>query len=437
VIGWAINVAYLLALLLFSPLLIYRRLRQGKYRAGWNEKLWGRLPRTEGNESLIWVHAVSVGEVLLIEPLVHALRAASPETRILITTTTSTGWDVACRRYPQCQVCYFPWDFTWSVRNALRRVQPHLIVLVELELWPNLLRLAQRKQIPVVLVNGRLSERSYRGYRWLKPLLAPALRSLRMVCVQNDEYRDRFVALGADVSKVVVTGSLKFDGVRCDREASAMKDMASQMPMETGELLWLAGSTHAPEEEIVLGIYSRLVPKHPTWRLMLVPRHAERFDEVSRLVRERGFAVWERATGNELPGASTSPIAKQRPVLLLNTLGELSTAWSLADLAFVGGSLTSRGGQNMIEPAAYGVPTIVGPHTANFRQIVEALVKAESLQVATDASQLESFVDALMADAEQRRRLGARSREFVRTQQGTTQRTLESIRPWLPVASKE
>ncbi len=434
VIGLAINLAYLLALLVFSPLLIYRRLKHGKYRAGWSEKLWGRLPRRDAKEPLIWIHAVSVGEVLLIEPLVQALEAASPGTRILITTTTSTGWDVATKRYPQCQVSYCPWDFTWSMRTALQRVRPDLIVLVELELWPNLLRLANRMSVPVVLVNGRLSERSYLGYRWLKPVLTPALRSLRMLCVQNDEYRDRFTALGADGNNIVVTGSLKFDGVRCDRESPPVKAMSSQMPMQSGELLWLAGSTHAPEEDIILGIYRRLARKHPNWRLMLVPRHAERFEEVSRLIRERGFAVWERATGNVLPASSSSSETDPRPVLLLNTLGELSTAWGLADLAFVGGSLTSRGGQNMIEPAAYGVSTIVGPNTANFRQIVEALVRADALQIAGDEQQLEALADALMADTDLRRRRGERGREFVLSQQGATERTLDCIRPWLPIS---
>jgi 3-deoxy-D-manno-octulosonic-acid transferase len=353
---------------------------------------------------------------------------------ILITTTTATGWDVARKKYPNCQISYFPWDFTWSVRNALRRVRPHLIVLVELELWPNLLRLAGKMQVPVVLVNGRLSERSFRGYLRLKPLLKSALSSLRVICAQNDEYRDRFVALGAGADKVVVTGSLKFDGVRCDRDASAVRDLSALTPLQGGELLWIVGSTHPPEEDIALGIYTRLMQRHPQWRLMLVPRHAERFEEVSRLIRSRGFAVWERASGETLApsSAAASAAGEAKPVLLLNTLGELSTAWGLADLAFVGGSLTRRGGQNMIEPAAYGVATIVGPNTANFRQIVDALIEADALRVAEDERELESIADTLMASDDLRRRQGERGRDFVLTQQGATERTLEAIRPWLP-----
>ncbi len=428
--GWAINLAYLLTLIVCSPLLLYRRFSHGKYRAGWSEKLWGQLPRNESDEPLIWIHAVSVGEVLLIAPLVQAIQASSPGAKILITTTTSTGWDVARSRYPQCQVCYCPWDFTWSMRTALGRVRPHLIILVELELWPNLLRLASRQNIPVVLVNGRLSERSFRGYRWLKPIVSGCLNRLRVLCVQSEEYGQRFIALGADARRVCVTGSMKFDGVRCDRDAAAVSALRDQVPLERNGFLWLAGSTHAPEEEIVLEIYQRLAERHPDWRLMLVPRHAERFDEVSQLVRQRGFDVWERASSRVLPATASG---QQRPaVLLLNTLGELSTAWGLADLAFVGGSLTQRGGQNMIEPAAYGVPVIVGPNTSNFRQIVESLLQAEGLQVAKDAEELESIVERLMSNEAESQQLGTRAREFVSTQQGATQRTLDEIRPWLP-----
>jgi 3-deoxy-D-manno-octulosonic-acid transferase len=319
------------------------------------------------------------------------------------------------------------------MRSALRRVRPALIMLVELELWPNLLRLAHGRGIPVVLVNGRLSERSYRGYRWLKPLLSHCLKTLEVVCAQNDEYRERFVALGADPLRTVTTGSIKFDGVRCDRNDPAVVTLLRQLPLSGGGSLWIAGSTHAPEEEIVLGIYERLLRKHSGLRLMLVPRHAERFDEVSRLVRQRGFFVWERASGKTLePESAAGATSAQPVVLLLNTLGELSAAWGCADVAFVGGSLTPRGGQNMIEPAAYGVPTIVGPNTANFRQIVEALIAAEALTVVKDEAELESLLDAFLSSPESAQEQGARGRSFVLTQQGATERTLSHIEPWLP-----
>ncbi|MBX3437584.1 MAG: 3-deoxy-D-manno-octulosonic acid transferase, partial [Planctomycetaceae bacterium] len=321
-IGWLLNAVYVCLIVAVSPLLAWRAMRHRKYRRGWRAKLWGRLPRSQPGERVIWLHAVSVGEVLQLKTIIPRLLLLRPECVIQITTTTSTGYDVARRTFPECRVSYFPLDFTWAVRRAMFRVRPALIVLVELELWPNFVREAHAHGVPLALINGRISQRSYRGYRRIRWLIRPMLLCFARIAVQTEEYAARLLDLGAPPAKLIVTGSVKFDGVKTDRENTHTAELRKAFGISIAQRVFIAGSTHAPEERIALAAYRTLSEEFDDLRLVLVPRHAERFEEVAALAAAEGFGIVRRS---EVQAASRQWITPgDRPVCLLDTLGELS-----------------------------------------------------------------------------------------------------------------
>lgn len=421
-IGWLLNLVYAALLVALSPVLAWRMIGQGKYRDGWSEKFTGRLPRTADDEQVVWLHAVSVGEVLQLRTLVPRLRRESPEVTILITTTTVTGRAVACETFPDCRIAYCPLDFTWAVRSALWRVRPAMIGLVELELWPNLVRQASAAGVPLMLINGRMSERSFRGYCRVRPLMRSLLRRLDVVAVQTQEYANRLMALGAPPNRVQVTGSIKFDGVSIDGVSGQTQVLRDAFGIAPDQRVFVAGSTHDPEEQIALDTWLQLRTEFPDLRLVLVPRHRERFDEVATRLASHGLDVRRRSATSS---AGESDDSTASTVCLLDTLGELSACWGLADVAFVGGSLTRRGGQNMIEPAALGVPVIVGPNTSNFRDVVEGLRSVQGIEVVPAAELLPAAVRSLLSDDLRARRQSASARRFVLAQQGAADRTLQ------------
>ncbi len=420
---WLLNLAYFALLAAVSPILCWRMLVRGKYRAGWREKLLGQVPRRTGDRPCVWFHAVSVGEVLQLEPVLKELRSRLPAVEIVITTTTPTGRSVAESKFPNDRICYFPLDFSWAVSETLRRIRPTVIVLVELELWPNLILHARRSRIPIALINGRLSEKSLRGYRRLRPLVARLLDSLRAIAVQNATYAERFVELGAPKSRLSITGSIKFDRVTSDRSNPKTAELRAKFGIAATNRVFVAGSTQETEEAAAIDAYLALCDRCPDLRLILVPRHKERFDDVARLVESRGLPLCRRT---ETLSAGFKP-QPERPVLLLDTLGELAACWGLADVAFVGGSLTNRGGQNMIEPAGYGAAVLFGPNTQNFRDVVEMLLSADAALVVHDAAELTAVVANCLANPERAREQGARAQKLVMAQQGATARTVEIL----------
>jgi 3-deoxy-D-manno-octulosonic-acid transferase len=432
VVGWMINLAYLMLLAMASPLLIYRALRHGKYRTGWRQKLWGRLPVRSSDQTCVWLHAVSVGEVLLLRTIIDGLRQQFSDVEIWLSTTTHTGHAVAREKYADCHVVYFPLDFTWAVRHALARVRPDLIALAELELWPNFVRQAHATGVPLVLINGRVSERSFRGYRWIRPVMRSTLRRFARLGVQTEEYRQRLMQLGACGQRTVVIGSVKFDGVEGDRDNPRTRGLRAALGIAPGDRVLVAGSTHSPEEQLVLQSYRQLRSEFPDLRLVLVPRHQERFDEVDALVRAAGLPLARRSKHRHAHAAS---VADERPVLLLDTLGELAACWGLADVAFVGGSLSRRGGQNMLEPCAYGAAVILGPNTWNFRHAVELLRSRSAVSIVHDGTGMTREVRRLLHDDLDARRMGQAARELVQSQQGATERTLDLLREALGHAS--
>ena len=443
--SWLLNALYLCLLVLASPVLLYRVVVRKKYRTGFREKWLGDVPRRESTVPAVWFHAVSVGEVLQLEPVIEQLLRARPDVEIVISTTTITGMEVARKKYPQHRLIYFPLDFSWAVHRAMDRIRPSAIVLVELELWPNFLRAAFAKEIPVALINGRMSARSYRGYRWLKPLLQPLLRQLAVIAVQDGTYAARLNDLaGKTGGHLAITGSIKFDRVQVDRNNSKTAELRRVFGLQPGERVFIAGSTQDPEERYAVQTWLALREKHPTLRLMLVPRHKERFEDVARMIEQEFRLPLLRRTvtsvslalpvHSERTPALAEPVA-HNPVLLLDTLGELSAAWGLADIAFVGGSLTRRGGQNMLEPAGYGTAVLFGPNTQNFRDIVTLLLDADAARVVRSKEELTTAVDQLLADPALADELGRRAQALVHSHRGATQRTVELLHPLLPEPS--
>ncbi len=450
--AWFLNLAYLALLAVVSPILLFRMTVRGKYRTGWGQKLLGRVPRRNQNRRCLWFHAVSVGEVLQLQPLLENISRSQPDLEVVISTTTPTGFDVAKKRYPTTPIFYFPLDFSWAVNSALARIKPSAIVLVELELWPNFIFAAAKHGIPVALVNGRISERSFRGYLRIRPLIRAMLRKIDVLAVQTEVYAQRLVALGADQASTIVTGSIKFDRIETDRDNPRTVELRRAFGLRETETVFIAGSTQDPEERFAIKSYRQLLSRFPDLRLILVPRHKERFDDVARLVeKEFGLPLLRRSrlladlstASHSLPSAicrgsqesvvdepdddCTSP-----PILLLDTIGELSACWGLATIAFVGGSLTGRGGQNMIEPAGYGAAVLFGPNTWNFKDVVELLLSQHAAQVVRTPEELTARLDELLADREAVAKIGSRAREIVTAQRGATQHTADLLARLLP-----
>jgi len=442
VLAWFLNLVYVAILCAASPLIVFRMLARGKYRAGWGQKLLGRVPRRMGKARCIWFHAVSVGEVLQLEPLSELLALHDPAVEIVISTTTTTGFDVAMKRYPGRQVFYFPLDFSWAVTAALERVRPTAIGLVELELWPNFILAAARRGIPLVLINGRMGEKSFRGYCQIRPLIRRIVEKFDGLAVQSDDYARRLIMLGAEPSRVEVTGSIKFDRVQTDRANSRTDELRRAFGIEPAETVFIAGSTQEPEERYALESYLQLRPRFPGLRLILVPRHKERFDAVARLVEmEFELPLLRRSKsrqgreGSAFLNRACEP-ERSALVILLDTLGELSACWGLAQIAFVGGSLTSRGGQNMIEPAGYGAAVLFGPNTWNFKDVVEMLLARDAALVVRTPLELTARLEELLADPTRGAELGERAQRLIDAQRGAAARTVELIIRHLPPAAE-
>ena len=457
-----LNAAYLAVLLAASPWILWSAFRHGKYREGFAEKLLGRVPRRLGNETCVWLHAVSVGEVNLLATTLAELSRQRPDIKIVISTTTKTGYELAKKKYAVHTVFYCPLDFSWATRAAMRRVRPDLLVLAELELWPNLINAAKEQGTRVAIINGRLSDKSFRGYGRILPVVARLLRMVDVIAAQNLETAQRFRRLGARAEHVCATGSLKFDGAQTDRENTRSRELRALAGFEPDDIVLLAGSTQAPEEEMAVRIYQSLVGEFPRLKLVLVPRHPQRFEEVAGLLEKAGISWTRRSVLEEmaipwreraLPRSEEKVSASNRDsrnaaegvpysctqysVLLVDTVGELGALWGTARVGFVGGSFGSRGGQNMLEPAAYGVATCFGPNTWNFRDIVAQLLAVDGAVMVSNEAELAAFVRRVITEPVWAAALGKRARELVLNQQGATARTVEMLLPLIDEAPRK
>ena len=413
---------YSLALYALVPVtayhLVWRGFRQPEYFLRWNER-YARY-RGQAQAGRAWVHAVSVGEVNAAKPLVDALLAQSRP--VLVTTITPTGSArVASLWGERVAHVYLPYDLPGMVRRFLEHHRPHVALIMETELWPNLLFGLRDHGVPGYIVNGRLSERSLRGYRFLRPFLARALRTLRALLVQSGADAARFVRLGALPGQVQVAGNLKYDIAR-DADAA---QLARSMRLATGTRpVWIAASTHPDEEAPVLAMHARLRARWPDLLLWWAPRHPERFKPV---VQQAIAAGWQVATRR-----LTHTPGRDDAVFVIDTLGELGGFYGAADVAFVGGSLQDIGGHNLLEPAAAGCPVVTGPHLHNFSEIAARMRQAGALRVGADAESVGDAVEALLADADARAAMAAAGRTLVEEGRGALQRTLAAIEPDLP-----
>lgn len=415
-LDWLWNVVWCVALVLATPWLAYRRWVKNKRFGSWGQKLLGQVPSRVGEGRCLWFHAVSVGEVIQLSCLLEEVRRQEPDLEIAISTTTTTGYEVARQRFPGALIFFWPLDFSWSVSRALDRIRPDLVVLVELELWPNFLRIAERRGVPVALINGRITERSFRGYQRLGAVATGMLGRVTWFAVQNQLYADRFRQLGAPEDRLQITGSIKFDGVKTDRRSEAVDSFRQLLGLSHGAQVFLAGSTHPTEERAALDAWLAVRGEFPGLRLILAPRHAERFEEVACLVEtEYRLPLLRRSA---LPDAGIRN--PEESVVLWDTLGELSTVWGLATVAFVGGSLVPRGGQSMIEPAGFGVPVMTGPQTWNFADVVAQLQLVQGIQTVQGGSELAEVLRDLLRNPDEARAQGERAQALIVSSQGAT-----------------
>ncbi|MCS6851084.1 MAG: 3-deoxy-D-manno-octulosonic acid transferase [Gemmataceae bacterium] len=419
---YVLNLAYALALVVLSPWLLYRILTTSKYRRGLLTKLTGAVCRRAGTARCVWFHGVSLGEIHLLRPLVAGFRLRHPDWQCVVSTTTETGYTEARKLFSDLPVFWWPLDFSWAVRRALRRVRPDLVVLAESELWPNFLWAAHAAGVAVAVVNGRLSPRSWHRYQRFQPLVRWLFSRVGLWAVQTTDYAAALQSLGVPGHRIAVTGSVKYDGATFDRYNPRTLALGRLFGISPDDLVWIAGSTQAPEEEMIVHIYRSLKPAFPRLRLFLVPRQKERFDEVAALLERLGQRFCRRS---QLLGPTDAPVAD---LVLVDSIGELGALWGLADVAFVGGSLDGqRGGQNMIEPAAYGAAVVFGPHVWNFRETAARLLNAEAAIQVADADELARVVRELLADPLRRGRLGHAARSLVQRHQGATARTLDLL----------
>jgi 3-deoxy-D-manno-octulosonic-acid transferase len=419
-----LDLAYVLGIVAASPWLLYRSLTTGRYRRHPVARLFGRVGLRESKKPRAWFHGVSVGEVQLLRQVVAEFRKRRPDWECVISSSTDTGLDLAREVFADLPVIVWPLDFSWAVNRALDTVKPKLLVLAEGELWPNMLRAAKARRIRVAVINGRLSPKSARRYKRLGAFARPMFQNVDLFAVQTDHYAESLKSLGVLATKVAVTGSVKYDGLTCDRDNPTTEKLRRLFAIESSDFVWVAGSTQAPEEKIVLDIWRAARRRYPKLRLILVPRQKDRFDEVAALL-ERSKTPYMRRSK-----LTTSPphLLTNTPVILVDTIGELSAVWGLADVAFVGGSLDGkRGGQNMLEPAAYGAAVVFGPHVWNFRDAAGRLVREGGAVQVADEAALEGAVLTLLGDARRRKHLGETARRLVLAQQGATQRTLEAL----------
>jgi len=437
---WLADFVYVLAGLAYLPVAIYNALVLGKNRHGWSQR-FGRVPRYDPTRRRIWIHAVSLGEVNCTPRLVEALRERLPDVHVVFSSTTDTGYARAVQLYGRENVFRFPLDFSLVVSRVLRRVHPTVVLLVELEVWYNLIRIATARGVPVAVVNGRLSGNSARRFRRLGIVADSMFRRLAWVGAQDQEIAARFEALGVPKSRIQVTSSLKWDTAEVTDHVDGSGCLARAMCLHHGRPIWVCGSTGPGEEAMLLNAYRQLCAGWPDLAqsvqgdkrkstaaeppiLVLVPRKPERFDEVARTIADAGFTCVRRSEhldGTQLNGWPESGVA------LGDTMGELRKFYSLASVVFVGRTLVPMGGSDPMEAAALGKPLVIGPYTHNFQVPVAALLRNNALRIVEDPRALSDTVRSLLIDSAHAEAMGARAREVVKCNQGAGAKTLDGI----------
>ncbi|MCF7973018.1 MAG: 3-deoxy-D-manno-octulosonic acid transferase [Phycisphaerae bacterium] len=419
---WLINSVYLLTGVALSPMVLYRALRHNRYRTGWAERC-GHVHRKNPDKPCIWLHGVSVGEINATQTVIAELEARYRDYDIVISATTDTGYARAKALYDaNYTVVYFPLDLSPFVRRAFDQLKPDICLLMELEVWPNFLKEATRRQVPIAVINGRISDRSYRSYKRFKPLLSGTFKALSLILAQTQEYADRFKALGCPAEQVHVTGSLKYDTAEVSDTVEGADSLGRRLGL-TDVPLWVAGGTGTDEEGIILNVFKQLKaqPELKHLRLAIIPRKPERFARVAQGISEAGFSVIKYSDYKN----TQSPVPNDtQAVILGDTMGDLRAFYSLACVAFVGRSLVPMGGSDMMEVVALGKPTLFGPYTFNFKQTVEALLEAQGALEVSDDDALYRGVFRCLTESAYAQTLAARGRQVILDHQGATQKSV-------------
>jgi 3-deoxy-D-manno-octulosonic-acid transferase len=414
-----------LAALLSLPWWLVQMARLGKYRAGFRERL-GAVPerlQCASATGCVWIHAVSVGEVLAISQLVAELRNANPEREVFVSTTTATGQQLARQRFGADRVFYMPLDFRFALRPYFTALRPSLLVLAEAEFWPNLVHSAKKNGLAVAVVNARVSDRSFPRYRRFRRLFSGVLSEIDLFLAQTEEDARRLKEIGAPERRVAVSGNLKFD-IRLSSSSTLAQELRNAISRDSHVLI--CGSTAEGEEELVLAAFREVLQQLPSTVMVLAPRHPERFDKVANLIVAEGLKLVRRSGWN----SESERCVPAGTIFLLDSVGELASVYAIADVAFVGGSLVPLGGHNILEPAQHGVAVLTGPHTQNFREIVRIFEQGGGLRVAS-AENLGAIFIELLSNGQERNKLGQQARELFLKNTGATQRTLAALQPLL------
>lgn len=424
------NIILTCLLLLYAPYLLLRSLIQERFRKKWIQRL-GFPPRRSFKKP-IWVHASSVGEVLCSVPLLRRIKKEIPHCEIVLSTMTSTGNETAKTLIPEAdQVFFFPVDHPFTIRKALQRMDPCLLLIAETELWPNVLRSCSRRKIPVVLFNGRISEKSFRGYLFLKSFFKRYLESVSLFLMQTEEDRDRIIQIGAPPDKTKVVGNIKFDQAFPSPTGNTVVAIARSLNLQGNEPILIGGSTHSGEEEILVSIFKDLRKSIAGLILILAPRHLDRLEEVGKMLDKESLS-WKRKTSMAANLTWPKEDSMKKPeVILLDTLGELMSLYSLGTLVFIGGSLVPVGGHNPLEPLFSKKCVLFGPHMFNFFDIARHLISEGGAIQVSGKEELSSQLKRLLLDEKVRNETGEKGYQFLQKHRGATERIFEKIKPFL------
>jgi len=415
------NIAFILFALFYLPTFFLKKKSQDHLR-----ERFGFLPKVARSDGqTVWLHTVSLGEALAALPLIQEIRKTFPDVHFVFSTTTKTGRTIleGIRRKEEL-LFYFPFDVSSVVRRVVRTVHPHLFVTMETEIWPNLILALKKENVPIVLLNGRISKKSFRGYRWIRWALSGPLQKVDLFCMQHVEDGNRIRALGADPEKIRILGNMKFDLLAGREEGISCDGVREKLGLEKGEKLWVAGSTHPGEEKFLLEIYESLSNDYPHLRLLIAPRHPERKKEVVQLIRafhREASLVSEVEHRQKIPSS----------VLVLDTIGTLRSIYAVADFVFIGGSLVPKGGQNLLEPALFAKPILFGPYMDNFQDIVHLFLKEGAVKQVRGKEELADMARTLLENERLGKSLGEKAKKVLEAHQGVVQRYLEILKEFL------
>jgi len=417
------DIAFLGFSLVYLPCLLIKGKRDKDFK-----QRFGVLPeelKTIGKEHPIWIHAVSVGEVLAVRNFVKCLKERMPGKRIILSTTTRTGNDIAKRSFNKSiSIFYFPLDISFIIRRVLDIIQPSALLIMETEIWPNLIEELSKRRIPAIIINGRISDKSYGGYKKISFFFKKILQKITLFCMQTKEDGEKIKGIGAPEASIKVTGNMKFD-VDSDMLSSGKAKVFSKadLGLNEGELLFVAGSTHAGEDEKVLDVYTRLLKRFGNLRLLIAPRHPERSSAIARLIREEGF----REVLFSAIKKNTKKRDRKEDVILLDTLGDLNGIFSISDIVFMGGSLVKKGGHNLVEPAFFAKPIVFGRNMSNFKSMARSFLSGNAALQVQDEEGLFGVVSSLLEKKEERIALGKRAKALIDTARGATKRNVEEV----------